>query len=282
MIGISIVTWVNKNMKKYLKYFLKFKSINKKNFYSQIGEDVIIYNNFINKNLKNGTYIEIGAGDGYNLSNSKFFNKYLGFKGVLIEPIPSFFEKLKKNRPNDKLINKAIDYKIGKSNFIGDSHTSGVDKYLSKPLKERHLLNQREYLVDTVPMSQIIKISDLDYIDYFSIDVEGAELVILETMDWNIPVYVISIELNEKINETEQKDRDKNQKCRDILIKQGFIYVTRVDINEFWINQNYFRKDLLYDNSIKQFNTLDEAGKFLFLAEHVKKEVQDNLILKLN
>ena len=269
-------------MKKYLKYILKFKLFNQKKFYSQIGEDVIIYNNFINKYLKNGTYIEIGGGDGYNLSNSKFFNKYLGYKGVLIEPVPSFFKKLKKNRPKDTLINKAIDYKIGKSNFIGDSHTSGVDKYLSKPLKERYLSNKREYLVDTVPMSQIIKTTDLDYIDYFSIDVEGAELVILETMDWNIPVYVISIELNEKINETEEKDRDKNQKCREILIKQGFTYVTKVDINEFWINQNYFRKDLLYDNNIKQFKTLDEAGKFLFLPEHVKKEVQDKLILREN
>tara|TARA_Y100000389_G_scaffold124010_1_gene121364 strand:+ start:764 stop:1576 length:813 start_codon:yes stop_codon:yes gene_type:complete len=269
-------------MKNYLIYILKFKLFKQKKFYSQIGEDIIIYNNFINKNEKNGTYVEIGGGDGYNLSNSKFFNKYLGFKGILIEPVPSFFEKLRKNRPNDILINKAIDYKIGKSSFIGDSHTAGINRYLSKPLKERYLSNNREYLVDTIPMSQIIETTDLDYIDYFSIDVEGAELVILETMDWNIPVYVISIELNEKINETEEKDRDKNQKCREILLKQGFIFVTKVDINEFWINQNYFRKDLLYDKNIKQFKTLDEAGKFLFLAEHVKKEVQDNLIIREN
>ena len=38
----------------------------------------------------------------------------------------------------------------------------------------------------------------------------------------------------------------------------------------------------IYDNNIKQFKTLDEAGKFLFLAEHVKKEVQENLILREN
>ena len=271
-------------IKKLFNLFRIFinKFLNQKKFYSQIGEDVIIYNNFINKNLHNGTYIEIGGGDGYNSSNSKFFNKYLGFKGILIEPVPSFFEKLRKNRPKDILIKKAIDYNIGKSSFIGDSYTAGINSYLSKPLKEIYLSNAREFIVDTVPMSHIIETTNLDYIDYFSIDVEGAELVILETMDWNIPVYVISIELNEKINETEEKDRNKNQKCRDILTKQGFTYVTRVDINEFWINQNYFRKDLLYDKNIKQFKTLDEAGKFLFLAEHVRKEVQDNLVLREN
>lgn len=269
-------------MKNYLKLLLKFKFFKQKKFYSQIGEDIIIYNNFINMNPKNGTYIEIGAGDGYNLSNTKFFNKYLDFKGVLIEPVPSFFEKLKKNRPKDILINKAIDYKMGKSKFIGESHTAGINLYLSNPLKERYLSNSREYLVDTVPMSKIFETTDLKYVDYFSIDVEGAELVLLETMDWNIPIYIISIELNEKMIETEEKDREKNQKCRKILIKQGFKYVTRVDINEFWINENYFRKDLLFDSKFKQFKSLEKAGKFLFLAEHVRKEVQENLVLPLN
>jgi hypothetical protein len=58
-------------------------------------------------------------------------------------------------------------------------------------------------------MSKIIKDSGLKYIDYFSIDVEGSELIILETMDWTIPVYIITIELNEKLNETTEIDRKK-------------------------------------------------------------------------
>ena len=32
-------------------------------------------------------------------------------------------------------------------------------------------------------------------VDYFSLDVEGSELVVLETMDWSIPVRVWVIEL---------------------------------------------------------------------------------------
>ena len=49
--------------------------MSKKNvFYSQIGEDVLIYNNFINKFRSDGTYIEIGGGNGVELSNTKFFS----------------------------------------------------------------------------------------------------------------------------------------------------------------------------------------------------------------
>jgi hypothetical protein len=48
-------------------------------FYSQIGEDILIYNNYINKIKNDGTYIEIGASDGLTYSNTKFFNEKLGF-----------------------------------------------------------------------------------------------------------------------------------------------------------------------------------------------------------
>ena len=51
-------------------------------------------------------------------------------------------------------------------------------------------------------------------------------------------------------------------------------------INEFWINDNYFRKDILYDISLKHtFTSIREIGNFPFLAQHVEKEVEDSLKL---
>ena len=54
---------LNKNI------LIKFMNI----FYSQIGEDILIYNNYINKIKNDGTYIEIGASDGLTYSNTKIF-----------------------------------------------------------------------------------------------------------------------------------------------------------------------------------------------------------------
>ena len=50
---------------------------------------------------RSGFYVEIGANDGVNQSNTLHFEKTLGWKGVLIEPIPHRFLKCK-NRSEGK------------------------------------------------------------------------------------------------------------------------------------------------------------------------------------
>jgi len=252
----------------------------KKVFFSQIGEDVLIYNNFINKYREDGTYVEIGGSDGVELSNSKFFHDNLGFRGLLVEPVPHFFNQLKVNRPNDVCVNCAVDYKEGVQKFLGHSHVAGIENYLSPILKDKYLKNANTWYIRTYPMSKVISHAGLKYIDYFSIDVEGAELAILETIDWSIPIYLITIELNEKVTENDKNGLIKNEKCRDILRKNGFRFLKQIDINEFWINDNYFRKDLLYDKNVKQFKTLREAGLFKSIGNHVVKDIQDNLNMR--
>tara|TARA_B110000208_G_C11775868_1_gene431997 strand:+ start:52 stop:303 length:252 start_codon:yes stop_codon:yes gene_type:complete len=48
-----------------------------KNFYSQQGEDLLIYRNFINLSTNDGIFLELGAYDGLKYSNTLFFEKYL-------------------------------------------------------------------------------------------------------------------------------------------------------------------------------------------------------------
>ena len=76
-------------------------------FYSQLGEDLFIFKNFINKIVKDGIFIELGALDGIKYSNSKFFEDELGFTGILIEPTKNY-QKLIINRPNCINLNIAI------------------------------------------------------------------------------------------------------------------------------------------------------------------------------
>jgi hypothetical protein len=64
------------------------------------------------------------------------------------------------------------------------------------------------------------------------------------------------------------------------LRDNGFIFKIKIHINENWINENYYRKELLYDenkNDIKFTNSIYELGNFPFLARHLVKEVEDNL-----
>ena len=70
-------------------YLKKFKKFNGDGLDKQMLEYV---------NYKNGFYIECGANDGVNQSNTWYFERTLQWNGLLIEPIQLVFKKLKKNR----------------------------------------------------------------------------------------------------------------------------------------------------------------------------------------
>lgn len=53
-------------------------------------------------------YLELGALDGKDISNTWALEHTLGWTGILIEPGPVNFASLSKNRPNNILINAAI------------------------------------------------------------------------------------------------------------------------------------------------------------------------------
>lgn len=111
---------------------------------------------------------------------------------------------------------------------------------------EKFIHHRPTYEVNTIEIHKLLHKSNLKYIDVLSIDVEGGELQVLETMDWNIPVYLIVIELD---NENHEKD----EKCRNILTANGFEFVTRINNDDFFINKNYFRKRYLFDENIRFF-----------------------------
>ena len=66
-------------------------------FRAQHGEDAQLAARFGNK--RGGYYVEVGALDGEKLSNTYFFEKELGWTGVLVEADPRQAENCSKTRP---------------------------------------------------------------------------------------------------------------------------------------------------------------------------------------
>jgi FkbM family methyltransferase len=240
------------------------------NFYSQQGEDIYIYRNFINKQVPDGIFVELGAMNGITYSNTKFFEDTLLMSGTLIEPTSQYFE-LVKNRPNCKNYNKAVHNVKEKVKFLGNYATAGLVETMHENFRNNWHKNSAEYYVEGEPFSDILKSSNITYIDFLSIDVEGGEEVVLKTMDFNIPVYIICIELD-------GHNKEKDERCRQILRANGFLFDRRFCINEFWYNNNYYRKDLLFDRSLqKPFENINELGRFHCLEGHCVDEIIRNL-----
>jgi len=51
-------------------------------------------------NYNNGFFIEVGANDGINQSNTYYLEKERNWRGILIEPAPNNYISCKKNRSN--------------------------------------------------------------------------------------------------------------------------------------------------------------------------------------
>ena len=242
-------------------------------FYSQQGEDIYVYRNFINKIAPDGIFVELGAMNGVTYSNTKFFEDALQFSGTLIEPTEQYCS-LVVNRPKCKCYNVAVNKKTELVKFLGNYATAGLVDTMSTTFRNywhSGATESNEYFVNGEPMCEILKKSAIEYIDFISIDVEGGELVVLETMDFSVPIYVVCIELD-------GHNVEKDECCRFILAKNGFTFKKRFLINEFWVNDNYFRKDVVYDankENPKFVKYIQEIGYFPFLERHLIDTIQD-------
>ena len=185
-------------------------------FYSQQGEDFLIYRNFINQKVNDGIFLELGACDGLLYSNTMFFEKSLGFKGILIEPVKNFYDKLVNNRPTNILYNLAISNNVQDVEILERGAVSGIKKHMADSFVNNWHKHSKITKIKTKKLSDIFEEKNINYIDFFSLDVEGGELDVLNTIDFSkIEMYLICIELD-------NHNEDKNKKCREILQKNGF------------------------------------------------------------
>ena len=180
-------------------------------FYSQSNEDKAIFETFfINKDgptLCYGTFVEIGALDGRLFSNTLFFEKYLNWSGVLIEGNPERTSALNRNRPNTKNFGglcacpegqKEVKFVMDKNSNKGQAVGGVFDSMSADHFQKFFKLKESKFVkVPCKPMGPILKDAAVQTIDVFFIDVEGGEAVVLESMDWTIPVRIIVIEVGQ-------------------------------------------------------------------------------------
>ncbi|MFM1799967.1 MAG: hypothetical protein RLZZ117_2245 [Cyanobacteriota bacterium] len=150
---------------------------------SEDGEELLLYNFFGKK--KSGFFIEVGAYNGIDLSNTYFFEA-LGWHGLLIEPDPSLYAQCLRSRPHSKVLNVAASDQPGSLRFT----TAVGREWLSfsgenREREQRVLAEGGQLAQKDVPCLTLNAIL-ADYrepIDFISIDVEGHELSVLSGFD---------------------------------------------------------------------------------------------------
>lgn len=145
---------------------------------SQLNQDLfaLIMNQF-----RKGFFLEIGAYDGYILSNTVYLEEEFGWKGILVEANPRYIESLSR-RKNSIIVNKAVSHNKGKEEFLDANLYGGLKNNMDKTHANR-TDNAETISVDCVSLQEILdRTGAPNVINFISIDVEGGELPIVEQM----------------------------------------------------------------------------------------------------
>jgi hypothetical protein len=123
--------------------------------------------NYIFENKKNGYYVEAGACDGIKDSNTYFFDRYLNWSGILVEP-SNLYNNLCINRPNAKCLNCCIgneNKEIEFTEFVHEGYNQlsctneSLDKLRNETLYSR-ALNESDTINKKIQLTTLDDIFD--------------------------------------------------------------------------------------------------------------------------
>jgi FkbM family methyltransferase len=191
-------------------------------------------------NHRGGFFIEAGANDGLSQSNTAYFERYLGWQGLLIEPIPSLAEKCRVNRPN-AIVEQCALVPIGYSDEHIEMQYCNLMSLVrgargSDVADADHINRGREYLASNdyaytidVPaktLTQVLDEHNVSNIDLLSLDVEGFEVEALLGLDFNryLPEYIL-VEANDPVGVAEVLGR--LYELREKLSHHDYLYRVR-------------------------------------------------------
>jgi FkbM family methyltransferase len=172
---------VNGPVVKYLEFCTAHATKSK----SQLFQDLFVI--FCKAGKRDGFFVEFGATNGVDLSNSYVLEKELNWKGILAEPAKDWHSDLPKNR------NAAIDFRCVWSKTgeqlefletpVGELST--IASYSEGDGNSSGRTEGKKYMVETVSLNDLLAFHKAPKnMDFLSIDTEGSELEILSAFDF--------------------------------------------------------------------------------------------------
>ena len=188
--------------------------------YSQCGQDESIVKFY--KGKKNGFFVEIGAADGIQLSNTYMLEKDYEWSGICVEAIPEQYTKLVSNRPGSSCCNMAV-YNESNTTVSFDisnncSLLSGINTHIDKHAEYVNS-NKTTVSVQTISLNDLLaKYNAPSFIDYLSLDTEGSEYEILKNFNFdNYTFGYIDVEHNQV--------EPRRTNIRRLLLDNGYAYI---------------------------------------------------------
>lgn len=174
--------------------------------YSSQGQDRFVLE--VLRELRGGYFLDSGAGDGIEGSNTKLLEEEYGWSGICVEPNAELFVRLCRNR-RCRCVNYCLYGKEGAFEFYEAAREYGgiIEAYCATSLAVAReavcILGPRAGLPDITvkqarrPDTMLVEAGSPHVIDYWSLDTEGSELEILKSFPFDkYRVRVLTVEHN--------------------------------------------------------------------------------------
>ena len=219
---------------------------------SQSNEDILLLPLLRSIAAQGGTFVELGAFDGREGSQSWLLEKCFGWKGVLIEASPQNFALLNQTErnPHTRKVHSAVcdadNDKPGEVNVLGGGATvAGVEKDMPSVFK-RHWHKAHEDCggmpclskVQCRSLPSIMANAGYPRVNFLSLDVEGGEETVLLTTGKTMDTFQFDVVMVE----ADRNDRAKNHRVANLLTKMGmkalYIPQSQGSTNELYVRPN--------------------------------------------
>lgn len=214
------------------------------NTYSQAGEDSVLSFLFADKKLGKVSYLDIGTNTPDSCNNTYLLYKK-GNSGVCVEADKTLIPIIQNVRPKDKILNVgvAVSDQAEADFYIFDiSAINTFDKEEAERRAAHGTYKIKQVVkVPLININKIIKENFTAFPDFLSIDIEGLDLDVLKSLDFDqFPIPVICVET---CTYSENHIRPKDYSIVEFVISKGYEVYADTYINTIFVNKNWFYKN---------------------------------------
>lgn len=233
--------------------WLQYKKIYKTSLlrypsYSQAREDVIVNILFKSFGVTQFSYLDIGANHPDFISNTYLFYKQ-GCRGVCVEPNRRLYEKHRRVRPEDVCLNVGVgvdeqreaDFYLftGLADGLSTFSKKEADHWANVGMKGVGCFKPEKVIkIPLMPINEIIATTRVP--DFLSIDVEGMDLSVLKTLDFN--KYMIKCICVETLRYNQDGQTFRDTELMTFMKSAGYSVYADTGINTIYVHTQWFEE----------------------------------------
>lgn len=213
-----------------------------RNSFSQAGEDAVLDFLLWNIGMLKPRYLELGVYSPRDGNNT--YKYYLrGGKGVLVEADSSQIPAIKKERPGDTVLNIGVSFSGEKEADFYIFDEPSINTFNKEEALHREQVGSHKIVkVAKVPLKTINEIISENFSthpDFLSIDIEGLDYEVLQTLD--VVKFPIPIICAETCTFSENHIKGKDNRIEVLMKSRGYFVYADTYVNTIFVHEQWFK-----------------------------------------